>query len=225
MSRLIEAHQPCKYCGSSDAYAIYDDSEHCFSCNKHIMLGIPRKFLVEHNKKIDGHELNLTDNIPQEYIQWLLKYRVFEADRLATGIKFDTVSQRLMLPLSGGAYQGRSNHVQPKYLTFGEKVPMFFGDGGTIVLVEDWLSAYRISKTCSALALLGTSVPLRILGLLTTKYNRIVLWLDPDEAGKIAMKKIERKLALLVPYKIQTIESDKDPKEYSDTEIKTILGL
>lgn len=224
MSRLVDGHKPCRFCGSSDAFAYYDDSEHCFSCGKHVRLGVPRKFLIAQSKTKDGTEINLTDEIPNEYVKWLLKYRIFKSDIELTGIKYDLISKRLMLPLGNNAYQGRSNTESPKYWTFGDKAPVFFGTGSTVVLVEDWLSAYRIGKITSAVTLLGTSIPLRLLMTLVDNYGRIVLWLDPDNAGITAMHKIRKKLELLTPKSIDIIRSDKDPKDYSDDEIRSYLG-
>lgn len=35
MADLVQAHQPCNQCGSSDALAVYTDNVHCFSCGYH----------------------------------------------------------------------------------------------------------------------------------------------------------------------------------------------
>jgi len=50
----------------------------------------------------------------------------------------------------------------------------------------------------------------------------VAIWLDPDVAGRRASKKFARKLGLMGAH-VREIKTDKDPKFYSDQEIKEIL--
>lgn len=89
------------------------------------------------------------------------------------------------------------------------------------VLVEDVLSAYRISQAgpYCAIALLGTSADNALLLDVVQEYREVgvevVTWLDPDKWGQMGARDIATRLGRYdVP--VRNIVSDRDPKVYSD---------
>lgn len=90
-----------------------------------------------------------------------------------------------------------------------------------IVVVEDVLSAYRISKAgdSAAIALLGTSADNALLLDLVREYReygvQILTWLDPDQWGQRGARDIATRLGRYdVP--VRNIVSGQDPKVYTD---------
>lgn len=117
------------------------------------------------------------------------------------------------------------------------------GDGFDLVVTEDILSAIRVGRIKPARALLGTSVGTpKVYGLLAefvssagkpyesvegsgiqTHGLRIGIWLDSDKAGRVAARRLARRLELL-GHSALRIKTDKDPKRYSNREIRSILN-
>jgi hypothetical protein len=151
------------------------------------------------------------------------------------------------------AYTMRSVSDKPKYIERQvDEAVIFVSDpttilepeqagsyGCDIVVTEDILSAIRVGRIVPAFALLGTSVgDAKVAGLLeqTQRYwsrakghrheedvLRIGVWLDSDKAGRIAARRLARRLTLQ-GYSVSNIKTDKDPKRYSNREIKEILS-
>lgn len=107
-----------------------------------------------------------------------------------------------------------------------------------IVITEDILSAIRVGCHCKAGALLGTAVSpeklseiLRDTGYATEQLQwyeyeapsiRCAIWLDPDKAGAKSNRRLAHNLRMQ-GLQVTEIRTDKDPKYYSDTEIRSIL--
>lgn len=151
------------------------------------------------------------------------------------------------------AYTMRSVSDKPKYIERQvDDAVIFVSDpetilepeqagmhGQDIVVTEDVLSAIRVGRIVPALALLGTSVgDAKVAGLLAEakRYKpvnqrhgneedvlRIGVWLDSDKAGRIAARRLARRLTLQ-GYSVSNIKTEKDPKRYSNREIKEILN-
>lgn len=95
------------------------------------------------------------------------------------------------------------------------------------VITEDVLSAIRVGQFVQSAALLGTSLGQGKLDKVissTHKQNPIIgLWGDPDKAGQLLNRKLERSLRL---QGLNTIwlASPKDPKNMRDYDLKEILS-
>ena len=115
----------------------------------------------------------------------------------------------------------------PKYITrrtTKEFYKLFPKTGNTCVLVEDMLSAIRVSKFTTALCMFGTEVSHAMVKLLAG-YSNVIIFLDNDNA--IVKKKqmdIQNKLELWVP-NVLILRSPKQPKDYTDTDLQTILDF
>ena len=110
-------------------------------------------------------------------------------------------------------------------------------DAYDIVLAEDVLSAIRIGRHAAAGALLGTAVDAERVGKLLpprvehssvewyraeSRKLRVGLWLDPDKAGRNAVRKLVASLTLQ-GHECMKIQTERDPKYYSDNQIRSIL--
>jgi hypothetical protein len=93
----------------------------------------------------------------------------------------------------------------------------------SLVLVEDIISAIKISELSPCVSLMGTRLEEKMLTL-AKLYGTIYVWLDMDnhEVRKQAIR-IKRQLET-VGCKVKLLKTDKDPKEYSIEEIKEILN-
>jgi DNA primase len=91
-----------------------------------------------------------------------------------------------------------------------------------VLLCEDILSAVRVGRHVrSCYALLGTSATPSQLS--TIIHGTIGIWLDSDKAGTKGAKAIQRSLSLQ-GYETKLIRSAKDPKYYSNREIRRLLS-
>jgi hypothetical protein len=133
---------------------------------------------------------------------------------------------RVILPVYPEGYTARAveSWQKPKYM---EKVPqgVVWSSVGKyttreVVLTEDILSAGRCGEFMQALSLLGTSLDTSMLSVLA-KYDKILIWLDPDAGGISGLKGMVRRIALVSD--VHVIRSDKDPKCLQDTEIRRLL--
>jgi hypothetical protein len=127
-------------------------------------------------------------------------------------------------------YQMRSLNAvdKEKYLTVRNTSPLFWYSGQVstkLVIVEDILSAIRVSKFHSSIAILSSGMPDDLYAIIgKSNYTDFVIFLDNDNAQvKKNQLKIAQKLSLLG--NVRVIKSDKDPKEMSDNELKDILNV
>jgi hypothetical protein len=98
----------------------------------------------------------------------------------------------------------------------------------TLVITEDYLSAYRVHKNTgfSSVSLLRTSLSDRTLMQINDlNFEAVVIWLDPDEAGIEGAKKVYKKLNHFLPTTtmVAIYGCDKEPKECTPAELASIL--
>lgn len=116
---------------------------------------------------------------------------------------------------------------KPKVIVKGDVVgnePIFGSSNpsDTIVLVEDILSAIKVSRVTDSCALLKTAVHDVLLYRLANHYGHCIIWLDPDMYNHMT----ERLLPRLKPYfnSVRIVMSKVDPKYLSTSEIKKYLA-
>jgi len=188
---------------------------------------------------------DFTTDIPPSEAVWLYKAGVASVIANHYGFGYSPSLRRVILPIYKDGvlhgYTARSTiNERPKYI---EKVvsptsTIFVADPGLAlawpddgsavnvpdcVLVEDILSAVRVGRwvrTC--IALLGTQLPSLSLGS-NGERNTVAIWLDPDKAGKAGASRLQRSL-VLQGYETKLIRSAKDPKFYSNREIRRLLS-
>ena len=150
------------------------------------------------------------------------------------------------------AYTMRSTKEKPKYIERQvDEAVVFVSEPTTIlepeqssdygldlVVTEDVLSSIRVGRIVPSRALLGTSVGIPKIdslvrgvvrqGAVAEQVDqdhglRIGIWLDSDKAGRAAARRLESRLELL-GHSVLRIRTDKDPKRYSNREIRSILN-
>lgn len=97
----------------------------------------------------------------------------------------------------------------------------------SVVIVEDILSAIRVGRHVRSVSLLGTSASAKTLlhevSIARAMGKLIAVWLDADKAGKVGTNRIRNQLELLGSEPV-CIRTTKDPKRYTNQEIKEILS-
>lgn len=90
-----------------------------------------------------------------------------------------------------------------------------------VCLVEDYISAIRVSKFVPTAPLFGCTINLEMLTRLSKLFTKVLVWLDADKldnARKIALN------ANMVGLESSVIYAYKDPKNHSDKELEEILN-
>ena len=170
---------------------------------------------------------------------WLHKHYCNVDDSNFNGIVDDP--KKMALTLHNPSYDVIGYQVRnlvpdavPKYLTYYN----FLGNRGdsswfhlnskTLVICEDYLSAYRVFRDTghSSVALLRTTISDRTLTQIAElEFNTIFIWLDPDEAGVSGATKAYKKLNHYLPQgtTIAFLGINKEPKECTKIELCSIL--
>jgi Ribonuclease G/E len=129
-------------------------------------------------------------------------------------------------------YQSRrlEDDGSPKYLTFkdkGKNVQRLYYEvrprrTGTVVLVEDALSAEKVGRYVDTVAVLTTTADAVLRDKLIHEYSHVIVWLDDDN---IDVKKKQQQLRVMFdPYvKVTVLHTSKDPKRHSFSEIEEII--
>jgi len=121
-----------------------------------------------------------------------------------------------------------SNEKHPKWVGYGinENLihiisPSSSTPLGSVVLVEDLISATKVGSITPTLCLFGSNISLKRLATLKTLgYTEIVIWLDWDKK-EYAIKAAS--LAQSIGLQARVIHTQLDPKEYNIEEIKMVL--
>jgi hypothetical protein len=169
-------------------------------------------------------ELVLTNDIPIQAKQWLLKYGITNDEITQNNIAYNANSDILILLHTQNYWQGRCfGNQNIKYLSKGLKPLTIYGTGDTIVCVEDVLSAIKIARLSPeycATPLLGSNMSLEVTQSLSERFKNIVIWLDRDKAkNAIAIARNLKQRGV----KSDVVISPKDPKDYEKGELLTWL--
>lgn len=228
MSNFIKLG-PCPHCGSRDNRAEYENGYWCFGCGK-----LERKKDTQtlrdrvygtQRTKADGNlSISTTKQIPQVAMQWLLKYDIRPDEIEKYNIEWEPDMKLLVLLQDKSYWQGRNfGFGNMKYKSNGMKPLTIYGEGDTIIVVEDVLSAIKIARTHKYCAspLLGSSLSKQAESQLVKDYKKIYVWLDRDKA-KQAVRIRNRLRSLGVTSK--AIITELDPKEYDKQTITEIVN-
>jgi len=221
---LFKQHLPCPKCGSKDNLADYTDHQYCFGCQyykKKKDLNSIRESLRERKSSSLAYGIPVSDKIPQEAMQWLLKYDIRQEEIDKYSIKWSPLNI-LVLLMTKSYWQGRNfGFGKQKYRSNGMKPLTRYGKGGILILVEDVLSAIKIARTddYSGVPLLGSSLSKEHEKKLT-KFDSVYVWLDRDKAkNAVRIKNRLRELGITS----KAIITELDPKCYNKTEINKWL--
>jgi len=167
---------------------------------------------------------------------WILKYGIPVSTIESAGIVWSDYFSSIIFPryLAGElvSYQMRRfpNEGGPKYITRGDSNSHYDAlrgptRGSLCVLVEDYVSALKVSQIASAFPLGGTAMKDTQLRHLLQDYDKFVVMLDNDNWQ---VKMNQMKLAKRIGVYTQQVYVEpmvKDPKEHSLDELKLILGI
>lgn len=221
-----------------DNLAVYSDGHsYCYSCG-YITHSTYNKRISNIRKPIQEVSLPLdcTWTLPPEPTKWLLKY--FEYKNIPKNTFWSEEKQSLIFPIYDDpnkptkllAYQERyfgHDTKHPKWRGFGinDNLIQISGEptrDNSIVLVEDLLSWYKVSKVHHCMCLFGSNISAKKLAqLMLLNYKHIIIWLDLDKRSYSVKVSTNAKMLGL---KSTIIVTNKDPKEYEYEEITSIIS-
>ena len=161
------------------------------------------------------------------------------------GLRYSPGSNRLLICVYGGKSNTTHYGTQPRFITarlmgwtrqstrpkhycigcndvciLCEAEDNLYDD--VIVLTEDQLSAWAVARITDSISCNSTSASSVVLSR-CMGYGTVVVWLDGDVAGIAGAKRIKSRLSLLGK-QVVSVQSEYDPKEYSQREIIHIIG-
>lgn len=163
---------------------------------------------------------------------WLFKAGITPKIITKYRIGYSKLLRRVVLPVYGETldwYQNRAvfEGQKPKYLQPNVAKNAMFNaklirPDSNVVIVEDILSAIRVTEAgYIATSILGT----KLSDWQTSRLSRassVTTWLDGDRAGRKGAASIRKTLSMLM--EVGNIVTEKDPKCYSDQQIRKIIG-
>lgn len=207
-------HAPCPKCKSKDNLAIYSDGEYCFGCHT------AKKYTKEIKEdkvptKFTGH---LDVEIPYKYIKYLESFGLTERN-IRSHFAYWSEADRLVFHCQAEYYEARSLTKEPKVLSFGVKPQYCFPNipaNGILVLVEDVISALKVSNVFCSGPLFGSSLSSEWIRLIEKYKCKPIFWLDKD---KLKASKEYRDKFRAKGIDSSIIFTPKDPKYYYKYEI------
>lgn len=227
---------PCPACRanggdrSGNNLAVYSDGhEWCFSCGYYVPPTL--EYRIRPKEEIENKQ-GLFDNcvkeLPQPAYAYLKQYGLTNKEiednylwhesgmLIFNGVKFHCARN-----FSGeGSKYVTKGKVKGNEIVFWtlekEDDPLL----SSVVIVEDAISAIKVSRICSAVPLMCAVIPMELILRLSGQFKNLIVWLDPDKK-----KEAPREALKADPFfdKVFTIWSSKDPKYYSNREIKEFL--
>lgn len=236
----------CPVCPSSDAYHIYADHGHCYSCGHHEWFDksmVPLKSLGKDQKQEVWLPKDYDNNwIPEVGAKWLWDQRLTALDITKAKIGWSTQLESLIFPIFGKPYPSLGHGTEqlllwqarycghdekiPKWRTFGPKSKVIHlhrvWTHGTIVVVEDIVSAIACSKITNSMPLFGSSLDQERAFRISRDYKTVKIWLDPDKKVQSVQMALQlQELGL----KADVIMSDHDPKWYKTADVRQFIGV
>lgn len=166
---------------------------------------------------------------------WLYKAGISNVEIEALGFYWNPDLQRVVMPVYDSVtgvpvyYQARTlDKTNPrKYLNprvDKARLIVRYGDGPAIVLTEDMLSAYKVSRVgVAGWSILGTKLNDHTLAEIIRACKPVYVWLDPDHAGQSSAAVIVKRLRAY-GVKCRSVLSTLDPKLLSRGEVLRILN-
>lgn len=240
---FVVSKERCPVCASHgkdtrrDNLALYSDGhQYCFSCGFHHNANPNLKQVIK-TQETKSFDFNIpedaTTDLPFEAMDFLVgKYHLTMQDIYDNTILWSPKMQWLIFPIKINSntvgFQARNfNKDKPYkwYTKFPKKdhVKIFQpGLGGELILVEDIISAIRVSHIKPALPLFGSFISDDLLfKVYYLGYYLLTLWLDEDKLSEsVRFAKRARELS----FSTRILHTKLDPKCYTDTEIREILG-
>lgn len=212
-------HAKCFRCGS---WGIHNAKIKTFKLNFDTDSKPPKEEKLEYN----------LDRWPGRALHWVKQYTLTDYELVEYGFGYSEARKRVIIPIWWAdekvGWQARKIYDDdpgPKYITHAKSPPGFMLKGvfnrEEIVLVEDVISCIKVGRTTPAVAMLSTNPTSTLMDYVKT-FSNYKIWLDMDNPQVIrqALKLLK---SLNVFGNTKLIISPKDPKCYSDIEIRNWL--
>lgn len=209
----------------------------CFSCRSS---GKPSTspYLIPYEESTEDTTLpsDAAFNYSPACLTWVSKYGVSTDELIKHKVYWSNEKQQLIFTFWGNpgellCWQARNfgAWAKTKYYTRGKPehlLPLFFpttDSAAPLVVVEDCISAIKISRYTAAMPILGSSLSpgkLKRMASLPEASRGIAVWLDGNMYNKA--QEMATRLQLL-GVEARAVYTDLDPKEYTDMEIQKTL--
>lgn len=213
-----------------------DGHSYCFSC------GYGRPGSIENRLQKSTKKVWITVALPEDFDfkipekaeKWVHQFLTPKQLRDNT-VGWSEEEQKLIFPFLDPyntvlGWQGRyfgDDPTKPKWFSQGNLqdiyhiLPIKSFNTKDICLVEDIISAIKVSDVCNVMPLFGAVIaPRHLTRLHLLGYNKIHIWLDPDKHSEMVGFAQQ---ARTYGFSVHTILSNKDPKYYSFEEIKKTI--
>jgi hypothetical protein len=234
--------QSCPKCGSSDARHVYQDHSFCFSCRTRFM-GNRSPYTYDQPVERSEDKLHLPDDCSHDYpshvLAWTGKYVITIEELIKHNVYYSKQRDQLVFSWKDEdghllCWQARnfSPTAKAKCFTQGpvsEVLPIYpvqVSNVSTLVLVEDPLSAIKVSRFSHAMPCLGSDLPKDKIKRLADVLgpflgvSEVVVWLDSDMLSN-AKRLADRFKLLGVASRV--VYTEFDPKEYDDKTIQSLI--
>lgn len=243
MQSYLLRQERCPKCAESgrdvskDNLAVYSDGHcYCYGCGYFVSGSKVTAFKQRQQPIEEKHLVVLPQDsdtsYPQRALDWIRQYELDTNDLLCNNVLWSVSMQRLIFPIYSNegllAWQGRyfGNEQKAKWFSRGDLKNIFhiLGTGDKLVLVEDIVSAIKVSRYYQAMPIFGSHIGQerfkRILSLFGYKYE-VCIWLDPDKRKESI---VEARRGILAGLDVRVIYAEKDPKEIPFNQLKEILN-
>jgi len=239
-------HKACPKCGSKDNnYRYPDGHEFCFGrCGYFTKAPATKEsvcaLMQERKDKEKPILANTITKWPDDAgkvegkgLTWLKKYGMLDYEIKINSILWSQSQEQLIFPIyedehSCDCIGWQARNFRPhskKYFTVGsmDKILHILGltrhTNTDIIIVEDIVSAIKVSRHFRAMPLFGSGLSKDKLTRISRYTNHVRFWLDSDKLGQSMLLS---KLASQLGMKSSVIFTEQDPKEKSDTDIKQL---
>lgn len=230
-------NEPCPKCRANgrdnrgdNAVVWPDGGKHCFSCGWH---QFPKHYVAkvkENNEPKALCPIDFSKDIPAHAWSWLLQFGL-PWSYWQESVGWSEKEQRLVFKLcsegllrfSIGRYLG--SEKQRKWYVWGDshKHCQVYGEGSTVVLVEDLISAAKVGASgFLAVPLFGVNWHPCHLHYLLGHDGPVVLWLDKDQEQQSRAKAL--RLGSIINKQVSVVTTDTDPKLLSFKQIGEYLN-
>lgn len=237
-------HAPCPNCGSRDNLAIYADHEYCFGGCGYI------KFYNYHDRRIDNIKdtdqkivslpEDIVSTIPAVADSWVRKYGLTLQELYDNRVVWSDFRKLLIFPYFDDkghlwGWQGRyfgTDSYHPKWTgkgNFKERIKIYSpkdltsSERNSIILIEeDIISTIKTSRIYNSTCIYGSHIDINKYIKIYNIYKpkSFCIWLDADKRKEALLYSLSfNKIGI----PCSTIYTEKDPKEYTTSEIRTII--
>lgn len=205
-----------------DNLAEYENGFYCFSCGYRKDKRNLSRFNASKSDKV-YKDISFIKSLPECALKWLLGYQLTAKEM--EQFTWNEEKQLLGLLKTENYWVGRSFHPEAKikYLSSGVKPFKIYEaeNNNDVVLVEDVISAVKVSRVANSVPMLGSSLNKDYYSRLLC-FDNVYLWGDADKATQNV--KIARQMTENLGKEVKFIYTKKDPKEFNTTEIKLYLN-